>query len=191
MVEITCVKCGKKRKHKAHGMCLSCYVVANFKTLPPKICIECKRADRKIKKGLCRKCYKYEWNRENKDRINEYNKKWNEAHPKRRKATLHKYDTSPKGKITNLLNVHKRLDRISENGGNGLTPKEWEDIKKEHDYKCYYCGEKKELEIEHKIPVSRGGKFERENIVPSCKLCNRKKGTMTAEEFLKKIDFHP
>ena len=182
-----CKKCGKTRIIKAWGLCDSCYTTEKIKTLPPKICVECGRADRRLKKDLCRKCYKREWNQDNKKRINEYNKQWNEAHPIRRKATVDRYDRSEKGKITNLLNVHKRLDRISKNGGSGLTTEEWEVIKKEHEYKCRYCGEKKKLEIEHKIPVSKGGKFEKENIVPSCKLCNRKKGTMTEEEFLLKV----
>ena len=181
-----CKKCGKKRVIKAWELCNACYTAKNIKTRLPKICIECGRVDRVAKKGLCRKCYKHEWNQKNMKHILEYSKQWNAEHPERRKATQQKYNATPNGKIVNLLKVHKRLDRISENGVDGLTPKEWDEIKQEHNHLCYYCGEKKELEIEHKIPVSRGGKFEKENIVPSCKLCNRKKGTMTEKEFLTK-----
>lgn len=39
------------------------------------------------------------------------------------------------------------------------------------------------LEIEHMTPMARGGKDRPENIVGSCKQCNLKKGTMTADEF--------
>ena len=43
---------------------------------------------------------------------------------------------------------------------------------------CYYCGAKcgpGELTMDHKIPVSRGGRSEKENLVPACKECNNKK----------------
>lgn len=46
------------------------------------------------------------------------------------------------------------------------------------DGKCYYCGKKfspEELTMDHKIPISRGGKSEKNNLVPACKECNNKK----------------
>lgn len=44
---------------------------------------------------------------------------------------------------------------------------------------CQYCGKKApnvELEIDHKIPVSKGGNNAIENLVTSCFDCNRGKG---------------
>lgn len=44
--------------------------------------------------------------------------------------------------------------------------------------KCYYCGRKvkpSELTMDHLIPLARGGKSVRENLVPACKDCNNKK----------------
>ncbi len=50
--------------------------------------------------------------------------------------------------------------------------------------KCAYCGKTDvPLEIEHIIPKSRGGSNRVSNLTLSCKLCNQKKGTMTAAEF--------
>lgn len=43
---------------------------------------------------------------------------------------------------------------------------------------CHYCGKKvgvKNLTMDHVIPLSRGGKSLKGNIVPSCKECNNKK----------------
>ncbi|WP_022853858.1 HNH endonuclease [Thermodesulfatator atlanticus] len=43
---------------------------------------------------------------------------------------------------------------------------------------CYYCGRKfkpSELTMDHLIPLSKGGKSVRENLVPACKECNNKK----------------
>jgi len=43
---------------------------------------------------------------------------------------------------------------------------------------CYFCGKKfhpKELTMEHVVPLIRGGKSSKGNIVPACKECNNKK----------------
>jgi 5-methylcytosine-specific restriction endonuclease McrA len=40
---------------------------------------------------------------------------------------------------------------------------------------CYHCGEKfppKDLNMDHLVPVIRGGKSTKGNLVPSCKKCN-------------------
>ena len=58
--------------------------------------------------------------------------------------------------------------------------------------RCYYCAtpithySKREnsLELDHKMPLSRGGADEPENIVATCRTCNRSKGAKTAEEFI-------
>jgi len=43
---------------------------------------------------------------------------------------------------------------------------------------CHYCGLKfpaTELTMDHLVPVTRGGKSSRGNVVPACKECNNKK----------------
>jgi len=58
--------------------------------------------------------------------------------------------------------------------------------------RCYYCGEKVDpgsLTMDHIIPVSRGGKSTRGNVVPCCKSCNNQKKAMTPVDLiLKKIE---
>ena len=52
--------------------------------------------------------------------------------------------------------------------------------------KCYYCGgifKPSELTMDHKIPISRGGRSEKINIVPACKECNNKKRYMLPVEW--------
>ena len=42
---------------------------------------------------------------------------------------------------------------------------------------CAYCGRTdKTLTKEHFIPISKGGEFTRDNIIPSCGSCNSSKG---------------
>lgn len=50
---------------------------------------------------------------------------------------------------------------------------------------CQYCGKKsrtEDLNIDHVIPISRGGKNTWENVVCSCIRCNMRKGSKTLSE---------
>jgi 5-methylcytosine-specific restriction endonuclease McrA len=43
---------------------------------------------------------------------------------------------------------------------------------------CHYCGDKvapRQLTMDHVVPIVRGGKSTKGNIVPACKACNNKK----------------
>lgn len=58
---------------------------------------------------------------------------------------------------------------------------------------CYYCGKKfspKDLTMDHIVPVIRGGKSIKGNIVPACKECNSRKKHMLPvewEEYLERL----
>lgn len=54
------------------------------------------------------------------------------------------------------------------------------------DARCVYCGEllSNGYHIDHKLPVSRGGKNDIENLHLTCARCNLRKATLTHEEFL-------
>lgn len=60
---------------------------------------------------------------------------------------------------------------------------------------CHYCGgvfKPSELTMDHVIPVARGGRSERGNIVPCCKKCNNEKRCLTpAERILETLDIPP
>lgn len=44
-----------------------------------------------------------------------------------------------------------------------------------YNYTCQYCGKKENLTIDHKIPLSKGGNNEEENMWVLCMGCNQKK----------------
>ena len=50
---------------------------------------------------------------------------------------------------------------------------------------CFHCGSLENLEIDHDIPVSRGGEHDESNLICLCRTCNRKKSTKTYSEFCK------
>lgn len=58
---------------------------------------------------------------------------------------------------------------------------------------CYFCKRKippKELTLDHVVPLVRGGKSTKGNVVPACKECNNKKKYLLPvdwQEYLEKI----
>ena len=58
---------------------------------------------------------------------------------------------------------------------------------------CHYCGKKtayKNLTMDHVLPLTRGGKSTKDNLVPCCKSCNTVKKSMMPlqwQEFLEKM----
>ncbi len=59
---------------------------------------------------------------------------------------------------------------------------------------CHYCGRRfppSQLSMDHIVPIIRGGKSTRGNVVPVCKECNSKKKyllPMDWEEYLKTVE---
>lgn len=52
---------------------------------------------------------------------------------------------------------------------------------------CHYCGKRfapEELTMDHIVPVARGGRSSRGNVVPCCKSCNNAKKYLTPVEML-------
>jgi 5-methylcytosine-specific restriction endonuclease McrA len=59
--------------------------------------------------------------------------------------------------------------------------------------RCYFCGrifKPIELTMDHIVPIIRGGKSTKGNVVPSCKECNNKKKHMLPiewEEYIERL----
>ena len=52
---------------------------------------------------------------------------------------------------------------------------------------CHYCGKKftpDELTMDHIIPVARGGRSTKGNVVPACDACNKSKKALTPAEMI-------
>ena len=51
---------------------------------------------------------------------------------------------------------------------------------------CHYCGQRvaaRELTMDHIVPVARGGKSTKGNVVPACKSCNTQKKRLLPMEW--------
>ncbi|RLB41957.1 MAG: HNH endonuclease [Deltaproteobacteria bacterium] len=62
---------------------------------------------------------------------------------------------------------------------------------------CYYCHRKvgrENLTMDHIVPLSRGGKTRKGNVVPACKDCNNKKKYMLPiewKEYMERLSQRP
>ncbi len=62
---------------------------------------------------------------------------------------------------------------------------------------CYYCNSmvgRDQLTMDHLVPLSRGGKSRKGNVVPSCKGCNNKKKYLLPvewDEYLRSLSEKP
>lgn len=123
--------------------------------------------------------YQIKWQRENRKRINEMCRQRRKDDPEYEKKYSKRWRKTEKGKASSQ---RRHITRRTKEKYiiNTLTLNEWLEILKDYDYKCAYCGiefDKNTLpERDHIIPISKDGDNTKENIVPSCRSCNAKKG---------------
>jgi 5-methylcytosine-specific restriction endonuclease McrA len=71
----------------------------------------------------------------------------------------------------------KRAERLANCPINDFTRTDWLLMLAAFEYLCAYCGKNDRcLEMDHVIPLSKGGSHTAPNIVPACRSCNAKKG---------------
>lgn len=169
-----------------------------------KQCIKCKKIlslvnfykDKQKKDGLRPRCKKCEKDYIDKERRRKYEKEYWGKRKERRQEILRKARKKhyPKG--------HKKRQERYGTLAFKLAQKGYIERRKKRTYpvlftkeelrnlitsnkKCYYCGKSLDgnYEIDHKTPLSRGGKSVINNLAMSCRSCNRKKGTLTEEEY--------
>jgi 5-methylcytosine-specific restriction endonuclease McrA len=73
---------------------------------------------------------------------------------------------------------------LKRRNGGSFTAAEWREKCALLGNVCVYCGETRILTIDHKIPLSAGGRNDITNIVPACLTCNLRKRDRTLAEFL-------
>ena len=95
-----------------------------------------------------------------------------------------------KKKLSKFLNNTKH--RTGEEDGYSL--EDWKDAVLYFRGECAYCGRKQSRSVkltkDHVVPVSKGGKTVRENIVPSCARCNSSKSDSDMEEWYVRQQFY-
>lgn len=120
----------------------------------------------------CKSCVKEKyskWREKNLDYDLKRKKEWREKnldYDKNRKAIW-----SSKNLVKRRMSYHKRNIKIKENSFY-ISEKE---IKKILRSSCFYCGSKNNIQIDHIVPISKGGRHSIGNIVAACRSCNASK----------------
>lgn len=140
------------------------------------------------------KQYKHEWYMSHREQLSEKHRKYHEKNREKILTYLREYHHSryyndPEERQRQYIKNQTRRAQIKSSDGT-FTFKELNELFEEQEGFCFYCGAllyssfDKEVHIEHKIPISRGGSNNIENIALSCAACNLTKGAKTHEEFL-------
>jgi len=82
-----------------------------------------------------------------------------------------------------VLSVHSDRAR-RRNAEDTLTLPEWGDLLASTDWRCSRCESRDFIEVEHMIPLSRGGGNTADNVCPMCARCNSSKGARTPLEWI-------
>ena len=139
-------------------------------------CIKCGIEEGRGKRNICRKCWRKEHTKKNKEKLAKQGKvrylrnrernlknikKWHKNNPERVKKSQAKY--------ANGCEEYKRLERIR-----SLTRQHFTDLKDKTP--CQICGSKKQLEFHHSRP------YDYRNFIIVCHVCHRE----IEETFLQK-----
>lgn len=175
-----------------------CSVCSEFKLIEnfyktTKICKQCisiKRKEyyQKNKKHIGIRHKKYY--QQNKEKLLFQSKRWKETNKEKVILRYKKwYENNSEQRLISKIKTAKRRG-IAQNSNGIFTIQDLTEIYKDQNYQCYYCGtELKDyiFELDHKIPLSRGGTNWPDNLCCTCNICNTAKYNLTEEEFNKHI----
>lgn len=135
-----------------------------------------------------------EWQHENVELMRASRKKWADANPGKTELAIKRWSQTHPENIRAIearnrkknperfrRKTQRRAARIKELA-HTFTEEEWNEALRAFDYLCAYCGQKPSSEFktkiltqDHFIPVTKGGAYTVDNIVPACKTCNSQK----------------
>lgn len=117
----------------------------------------------------------------NRERLDAMGRQWREVNPERGRAIARKYYLKAALERPEQFrgNAGVRAIRLRTNGGGPLpiTERDWHRLLVIYQHCCAYCGDgpDRPLELEHVVPIARGGRHSIGNVVPACTRCNRSK----------------
>lgn len=147
--------------------------------------------------GDCKQCKKMAlmaWRAAHPDAHARIQQTYRKAHPERTAATQQRWLAAnpyhhaerskrrwrnPEQRAVLLMARRAHRHRKRANGGAGLTPAQIREVLAKP---CAYCG-RAATEIDHVMPLARGGRHELVNVAPACRSCNAKKWKRTPEEW--------
>lgn len=139
------------------------------------------------------KQYHKQYRKENKEKLKELNNQWRKENKEYIKEHKKQYYKENKEYFQEHMKQWRKenIDRVRQHSQkrrasikrlpHTLTLDQWEKIKNDFNNECAYCGKSEQehkeefneqLHQEHFIPLSKGGGYTQNNIIPSCRNCN-------------------
>lgn len=116
-----------------------------------------------------------------------YDKEYSENNKEHKKEYYIKWKMQG-GQEIRRINEQSR-EAMKRNLKNTFTVEDWEDCLDFFNNECAYCGRSDiELSQDHVIPISKGGEYTKENIVPACKHCNSSKNNRDLDYYYELTD---
>ncbi len=135
--------------------------------------------------GICKECYRA-YRAVNKLKRKENFVKWREENPEYWKLRyINNRDTIRNqqkiyAKINpDIANARSHRRRAKQRAGGSYTEREWQTLLLITGGLCVCCSSISKLEVDHIVPLARGGSNSIENIQPLCRTCNASKGAQT------------
>ena len=127
---------------------------------------------------MTRQEYLVEYRKRNKERLNAYHQEWVSNNRDKVRVAAKKFiDANPE---KNALKSQLRRARLRKVDCFLILDKE---IKYLYRQNCLVCNSNKDITIDHRIPISRGGRHSIGNLQTLCKACNSSKKDKTIMEW--------
>ena len=126
----------------------------------------------------------YAYREKNKKRIKEYWAHYYQRNKEQYKSHNKRYREENPGKFKEYSRRRNHRRRQAELGTKfNFSAEEWQQCLAHFNHQCAYCGSKESLEQEHVVPVSAGGHYTADNIIPACKSCNSSKNNKIMQDW--------
>lgn len=123
----------------------------------------------------------------NKEAISERSTKYHKMNKVHRNELSRQY----KKNHSDDYKIHEHNRRAKKKGlSSTLTAQQWRDAKLFFNNECAYCQKELPLAQEHFFPLSKGGEYTKDNIIPACGLCNNSKNAKSPFEWYPKQPFY-
>ena len=141
------------------------------------------------------RAYAREWLKRNPQKARDAARRWNKAHPEQRRAAKRLYYArhreQHKAVMAAYHKAHPEVLRAKSNAYRAraraaegqFTSAKWRALVESYGGSCAYRGEAGPVQVDHRTPLTRGGRNSIDNILPACRKCNTEKGQLTEEEF--------
>lgn len=176
-------------KRTLHSWCRRCHSVygSQWTKDHPE---NCKEADRRWYQGHRDVSYARakQWKKNNPDKIREYQRRDRQKYGEKRKLYIRGWRKSHPDRIRAYWHIREnRKRKVSA----GFTDQDWKEALEYFHGVCAYCGNPPQLwdnprilHQEHFVPVSKGGEYTKENILPACISCNLAKNNRDPYEWI-------